>query len=220
MSLWRGCQTPEENEMHTDDKDTAASTNPLDLLSDEEYEKHIAAEAQAQLEAQFDGRKSANSSKTKRPLLEKLHTARGYEQALMETKLALMDEYKAVQDHGMQEPVIMHDSGFSSVGGKINLYYNTHGEYIRIRSHERSKEETLHDADRNEESKGLDQPQNAPIFAATISNTTLLMYNKCSVKKTITNLLYHVLIFCLLRKMIWCVNTASMSYSIASARSN
>ena len=66
-SLRRGCQTPEENEMHTDDKDTAASTNPLDLLSDEEYEKHLAADTQAQLEAQFDGRKSANSSKTKRP---------------------------------------------------------------------------------------------------------------------------------------------------------
>mgnify|MGYP001329745603 CR=1 FL=1 len=116
----------------------------------------------------------------------------------------------------MQEPVVVHDSGFSSVGGKINLYYNTHGEYIRIRSHERSKEETLHDADRNEESESLDQPQNAPTFAATLSNTTLLMYTKCYVKRTITNLLYLVLIFCLLRKMIWYVNTALMSYSIGS----
>ena len=112
----------------------------------------------------------------------------------------------------------MHNSGFSSVGGKINLYYNTHGEYIR--SHERSKEETLHDADRNEESKSLDQPQNAPIFAATLSNTTLSMYTKCYVKRTITNLLYHVLIFCLLQKVIWYVNTALMSYSIPFARSN
>ena len=53
-SLRRGCHTPEENEIPTDDKDTAAFTNPLDHLSDEEYEKHLAAEAQAQLEAQFD----------------------------------------------------------------------------------------------------------------------------------------------------------------------
>lgn len=109
---------------------------------------------------------------------------------------------------------------FQVLGGKIKFYYNNHGKYIRIRSHERSKEETLDDADRNEESKSLDQPQNAPIFAATNSNTTLLMYNKCYAKRTITNLLYHVLIFCLLRKMIWYVNTALKSYSIASARSN
>ncbi|KAF8004898.1 hypothetical protein HF325_000355 [Metschnikowia pulcherrima] len=145
-----------------------------DHLSDEEYEKHLAAEAKAQLEAQFaaqhkEMRKLEQNEKA--ALLEKLHTARGYEQALVENKLALMDEYKAVQDHGVQEPVIMHDSGFTSVGAKMKLYYNNHGEYIRIRSHERSKEEALDDADRTEEFKSLDQPKDAPIFAATISNT-------------------------------------------------
>ncbi|KAM9899621.1 hypothetical protein OXX79_005631 [Metschnikowia pulcherrima] len=163
-----------ENEMQTDDKDTAETTNSLDHLSDEEYEKHLAAEAKAQLEAQFvaqhkEMRKLEQNEKA--ALLEKLHTVRGYEQALVENKLALMDEYKAVQDHGVQEPVIMHDSGFTSVGAKMKLYYNNHGEYIRIRSHERSKEEALDDADRTEEFKSLDQPKDAPIFAATISNT-------------------------------------------------
>lgn len=141
-------------------------TNPLDALSDAEYEAHIKAEnsrkQQEQYEAEYTKMRLLEESE-KATLLERLHSARDYEQTLIENKLSYMDEFKMALEYDSSRI-----GEFSSVvSNKFGLYYKNHGEYLRLRNLERTKEETNDETDRVDEEKSRSsQPNPAPVFVA------------------------------------------------------
>lgn len=134
----------EETEM---DVDAEEKTDPLQDLSEEEYQEHLEKQKKLAEESEYAARLAEMERlevAEKGRLLEQLEAAETYELNLIENKFALIDELKVYADR---------ESALLAQKGKLQLYYTNHSEYARIRNLEKTQEEKMDDLDREKDIK-------------------------------------------------------------------
>lgn len=133
--------------------------NPVDSMTEAEYEKHLAEKAAQELEKEYAEKllQLEKLEKTEQArLLEQLASARTYEENLIENKFTLMDDIKSFQDFDV-------DRINSNLSTKLQRYYNNHREYVRLRNMERAKEEAMDALDAENDVKDTSEK---PVFSA------------------------------------------------------
>lgn len=124
--------TVEEDDMDTDD---AVPDDKLATLTDLEYEAYLSREKAAKEEALWQQQLhelERLETQEKAPLLRRLEQELAYEDALVENKIAHMDEIKVL----LELDVV---SAEKCTNRKAKLYF-TNAEYMRLRKPERTRE--------------------------------------------------------------------------------
>lgn len=119
----------------------------LDKLTEEEYLASIKDESMKKEEAIYNRKlqklqRLENQELTS--LLQQLKSAEEYEESLIDNKFSYMEDFKAFSD--LENPKIN-----PILSRKLQLYYNDHAEYLRVRIAERTREEELDKADAQDE---------------------------------------------------------------------
>lgn len=142
--------------------------DPLDSLSDAQYEEHLKAEKKRLEEEQWRAQLAEIErleASEKDPLVSKLEQELGYEEALIENKINHMDEIKVLSE---LDPITAADAPSS----RAKLYFTNNAEYIRRRNQERVREEEMDALDEKRELEeephvGLEKPAK---FVAAVLN--------------------------------------------------
>lgn len=129
--------------------DEQKEEDPLNNLSDAEYEAHVQKEQAKKEEAQWELQLQELlrlEAKEKEPLLTKLEHEIAYEETLVDNKIVYMDEIKSLLELDVASAV-------KSTNTKAKLYYTNNAEYMRLRNQERIREEEADVADELQEEK-------------------------------------------------------------------
>lgn len=142
------------------------SKDPLDELSDEQYEQHLANIEKKKLEDEYEAqlRDMEKRELQQKTLVESLALARNYESNLIENKFTYMEDIKAFQD-------LRFSSESSTVSSKLRLYYSNHLEYRRLRNSERMEEERLDSLNEIEEKKETQHTKPAAVVSKAPETT-------------------------------------------------
>lgn len=147
--------------------DDSKNQDPLDLMSDEEYERYLADKKAIALKAAYEERLAKMHQlelAQKSSLLQQLHNAQSYEDNLMENKFSYLEDYKQFVEPqtNSRNPVLSTN---------LQLYFNDHSEYLRVRSLQRSAEEEKDKLDEEDELQQQKESQTvAPVPRASESN--------------------------------------------------
>lgn len=153
----------EAEEMDTDEEQPMA--DPLDKLTDAEYEEHIAKEKSLEDEALWSAQLQEIErleALEKTPMVRKLQKELAYEESLVENKIIYMDETKELAE--MDFTV----AATTPIGNSTaQLYYTNNAEYLRIRNQSRAHEEEMDAVDEKIELEENPEPSKAVRFAAS-----------------------------------------------------
>lgn len=130
-------------------------TDPLDALTEEEYEEHLAKEKKTAEEQEYNVKLAEMErleTAEKGKLLEQLDSAVNYESNLVDNKFALIDEVKEFLDRE-SATLVLHR------GSNLQLYYTNHSEYVRVRLLERTREEKMDKLDKEDEDATSEETQ-------------------------------------------------------------
>lgn len=131
------------------EEDAEEKLDHMEPMTEAEYEKHLVEKEAKELEEAYAKRvqKVEHQERTEKArLVDQLTTATNYEENLIENKFTSMEDIKSFQDFNVDRI----NAGLSS---KLQLYYNNHLEYLRIRNNERTREELRDTLDAEEEAK-------------------------------------------------------------------
>lgn len=148
--------TVEDTEMEDDERG-----NTTDNMSEEDYLK-LLEEAESKRQQEAYQKKLAKIQSLEKlevfSLLLQLKAAENYEDNLVDNKFSYMEDFKAFSDLSVPQinPIL---------SSKLQLYFNDHAEYFRIRNLERSQEEEKDKKDAEEELE--EKETNAPVVVST-----------------------------------------------------
>lgn len=158
---------PVGGENEDTEMEEVVEADPLDALTDAQYEEHLEMEksrrAEEQWRAQLAEIQRLEASE-KNPMVSRLEQELEYEEALIENKMNHMDEIKVLSE---LDPV----TAAGASNSRVKLYFTNNAEYLRRRNQERVREEEMDAADEKQELEepavGLDRP--AKFVAAVIA---------------------------------------------------
>lgn len=138
--------------------DDSKTDDPIDTMTNEEYEKYLKEKEALHLKSVYDQKIEKMHSLEKfekASLLAQLNSAASYEDNLIDNKLSYLEDYKQFVDFEVtsRNPVL---------SSNLRLYYNNHSEYLRIRNIQRSAEEEKDKADEEEEAQQQRELPTAP----------------------------------------------------------
>lgn len=141
--------TQDQDGMDVADDDDVDDEQQLDFdMADDEYIKKMNQDETRKEQEAYERalKKMKRLEQTEiTSLLLQLETEQNYELELMDNKLTYLEEFKSFVDfdNPRVNPIL---------SSHLQLYYNDHSEYLRVRNLERSKEEELDAADAEMES--------------------------------------------------------------------
>lgn len=180
---------------HETDEQADEEELETDKMTEEDYAKYIQDEQSRQEDAAYlkkQDRMKYLEEHEMSNLLQQLKAVQEYEDNLVDNKFSYMEEFKLFLDLDMPKinPIL---------SSKVQLYYNDHAEYLRVRNFERTKEEQLDKEDAQEEEKEVQTPapstKKVTETVATESNGSslvvleLLSDKLSSLKKKISDLI-------------------------------
>lgn len=149
--IYEGIQAaPVGGENEDTEMEEVVETDPLDALSDAQYEEHLETERKMREEEQWRTQLAEIQhleASEKDPLTSRLEQELEYEGTLIENKINHMDEIKVLSE---LDPA----TAVSGSNPRVKLYFTNNAEYIRRRNQERVREEDMDALDEKEELKG------------------------------------------------------------------
>ncbi|WPK25551.1 hypothetical protein PUMCH_002871 [Australozyma saopauloensis] len=127
----------EQADVEMEQDETTNENELLNALTDKEYEEYIEKEKAKKTEETLQQKLheiERLEQSEKAPLLSRLEKEMGYEENLIENKIVYMDEIKVFLELDVA-------SAATCSNAKVKSYYTNYPEYMRLRNHERAREE-------------------------------------------------------------------------------